>query len=227
LVPKIVPRSSVIHNGIEGNSFVPTGMPTHSPRLLCLGRLHYQKGIDVALRAFTKVVPHFSNARLVIAGDGNERLALQKQTEQLGLSRAVEFTGWIAPDRVPTMIGSATILLMPSRWEGLPNVALQAGMMARPVIGTRVGGLPEIVDHERTGFLVEPDNAEALAEKIMLLLKDPEVAVQMGRAARAKVQSEFSWERYVDAYDSLYRAVVLSQSRNGRISDYTLEDPRT
>jgi glycogen synthase len=209
LVPKIVPRSSVIHNGIEGNSFVPTAMPTHSPRLLCLGRLHYQKGIDVALRAFTNVVQHFSNARLIIAGDGHERPALQKQTEQLGLSRAVEFTGWIAPDRVPTMIGSATMLVMPSRWEGLPNTALQAAMMGRPIVGAGVGGLAEIVDHQQTGLLVEPEDADALAEAIVSLLKNPQRLFQLGQAARAKVEKEFGWDRYVEAYDALYRKLMM------------------
>jgi glycogen(starch) synthase len=213
LVPDTVRRSSVIHNGLDGGDFRPSPLPIISPRLLCLGRLVHQKGIDIALKALKNVVQHFPQARLVVVGDGTERVALQQQAEQLGIARSVEFVGWIAPEQVPTIIGSATMLVMPSRWEGLPNVALQAGMMARPVVGTGVGGLPEIVEHERTGFLVEPENAEALAEAIILLLKNPELAVQMGRAARARIQTEFSWERYVDAYDSLYRTV-------GVVEDY-------
>jgi len=212
LVPDIVPRSSVIHNGLDGDGFTPTPLPIDSPRLLCLGRLVHQKGIDVALSAFTTVVRHFPDVRLVVVGDGIERITLQQQAEQLGIARAVEFVGWIAPERVPAIIGTATMLVMPSRWEGLPNVALQAGMMARPIVGTSVGGLPEIIEHERTGFLVEPENAEALAEATMFLLKHPDVAVQMGRAARARVQTEFSWDRYIAAYDSLYRAMGIEEN---------------
>jgi len=209
LLPEVKSRSSVIHNGIDGTAFVPTPLPTDHPRLLCLGRLHYQKGVDIALRAFKKVVQHFSNARLVIAGDGHERRALEQQAEQLGLSRAVEFTGWVPPKRVPAIIGSVTMLLMPSRWEGLPNVALQAAMMARPIVGARVGGLAEIVDHQQTGLLVEPEDADALAEAIVPLLKSPQRLFQLGQAARTKGQKEFGWNQYVDAYDALYRKLTM------------------
>jgi len=100
------------------------------------------------------------------------------------------------------------MLLMPSRWEGLPNVALQAGMMARPVVGSRVGGLPEIIEHQRTGLLVQPEDADALATAVMFLLNNPETAMRAGRAACARIQKEFGWERYVDAYDALYRKLA-------------------
>ena len=205
VLPDIITRSSVIHNGIDGEVFVPKPLPTDCPRLLCLGRLHYQKGIDIALRAFATVLRHVPHARLIVAGDGHERTALQRQTEQLGLTKAVEFVGWIAPEQVPAIIGSANMLVIPSRWEGLPNTALQAAMMERPLIGTKVGGLPEIVEHERTGLLVEPENDKALAEAVIWLLKNPGAAMQMGRAGRARVEKKFSWKSYVDAYDALYR----------------------
>ncbi len=205
LLPEMKSRSSVIHNGIDERAFVPGPLPTDRPRLLCLGRLHYQKGIDIALRAFAALLRHVPEARLIVAGDGPERGALQQQSEQLGLAQAVDFSGWVAPDQVPEVIGSATMLIMPSRWEGLPNTALQAAMMGRPVVGARVGGLPEIVDHQQTGLLVEPEDADALAKAIVSLLKSPQRLIQLGQAARAKVQKEFGWGHYVEAYDALYR----------------------
>src|SRR5262245_56676289 len=107
LSPDIVPRSSVIHDGLESQGFTLTPLPTNSPRLLCLGRLVHQKGIDIAMRAFTTVVQRFSHARLVVVGDGIERAVLQQQAEQLGVARAVEFVGWIAPERVPAIIGTS------------------------------------------------------------------------------------------------------------------------
>jgi len=208
LLPEVKPRSSVIHNGIDGTAFVPKALPTDCPRLLCLGRLHYQKGVDIAVRAFAAVLRHVPETRLIVAGDGRERIALQQQSEQLGLAQAVDFSGWIAPEQVPAVIGSATMLIMPSRWEGLPNTALQAAMMGRPVIGARVGGLPEIVSHQQTGLLVEPEDADALAEAIVSLLKSPQRLFQLGQAAREKVQKEFGWDHYVEAYDALYRKLI-------------------
>ena len=213
LRPEIIQRSSVIHNGIDGRAFVPKPFPTDFPRLLCLGRLHYQKGVDIALKAFATVLRHVPESRLIVAGDGRERTALQQQTAQSGLTQSVDFSGWIAPDQVPAIIGSATMLVMPSRWEGLPNAALQAAMMGRPVVGAWVGGLPEIVEHQQTGLLVEPEDADALAEAIVSLLKSPQRLFQLGQAARAKVQKEFDWDHYVEAYDALYRKLSRAKAQ--------------
>jgi len=97
---------------------------------------------------------------------------------------------------------------MPSRAESLPMVALQAAQMARPIVGTRVGGLPEVVIDQETGFLVDKENPEALANAIAFLLDHPKRATRMGQAARDRVQRDFSWERHVDAYDQLYKKLI-------------------
>jgi len=205
LVPELISRSTVIHSGLQHQAFVPPPLPTDVPRLLCLGRLVRQKGFDIALEALSAVIRSFSQTRLVIAGDGPERAALEQQAVQMGLVRAVDFLGWVPPDQVPAVLASATVVVMPSRWEGLPNVALQAGLMARPVVGSWAGGLPEIIEHGETGLLMAPEDSGALVDAITSLLGNPETAVRMGQAARARVLKEFGWQRYVDAYDSLYR----------------------
>jgi len=92
-------------------------------------------------------------------------------------------------------------------------VALQAALMARPVVGTRVGGLPEVVAHEQTGLLVESDNSAQLRDATTFLLARPDIATRMGQAARRRMQTEFSWERHVHAYDSLYRKMIVAGSR--------------
>ena len=211
LAPEIIPRSSVIHNGIETEGYSPTPLPDGPPRLLCLGRLVPQKGIDLVLTAFVSVLRRWPGARLIVAGDGAERPALEHQANELGLTHAVDFLGWVSPDKVLGLISTATVVVMPSRWEGLPNVALQAALMARPVVGTRVGGIPEIVAHQETGLLVEPEDSPALAEAIALLLGGREIATRMGQAARVRVQREFGWEGYVDAYDALYRKLIRTR----------------
>jgi len=212
LVPEITPRSSVIHNGLDIPSVLPTPLPFETPRLLCLGRLAVQKGFDVALTALASIIDRFPRVRLIMAGDGPERAKLEQQIADLGLTDKVELVGWVAPDEVPTLINTATVVLMPSRWEGLPSVALQTAMMARPIVATQVGGLPEVVVHQETGLLVNPDDSAGLAEAIAFLLEHPQAAAQMGEAARSRVKEVFSWERCVDQYDALYRQLIMQKS---------------
>jgi glycogen(starch) synthase len=210
LVPEIIPFSSVIHNGLEEPHRVPESLPMQNPVLLCLGRLVRQKGFDIALKAFATITRRFPNIRMIIAGDGPDRTPLERQAAELGLRQFIDFIGWVGPDQVPGLINTATLVLMPSRWEGLPSVALQASMMARPVVATTVGGLPEVVIHRQTGVTVRPEDQAALAEAIVFLLEHPEEAVRMGQMGRRRVQDVFNWQHCVDAYDMLYRKLGKS-----------------
>jgi len=205
--PRIVHRSSVIYNGLPMPPVAPLALPMDPPRLLCLGRLVPEKGIDLAVAALGRLVHRFPRLELVIAGDGPERPTLEEQAITLGLRHLVDFRGWVAPDEVPHLMNTATLVVVPSRWEGLPGVAIQAGQMARPVVGARIWGLPEIVAHGETGLLTEPDDSDGLAEAITALLDHPEQATRMGQCARRRVENLFGWDRYVDAYDALYRSL--------------------
>ena len=91
--------------------------------------------------------------------------------------------------------------------------------MARPVVATRVGGLPEVIVHEETGLLVNQESSPALADAITLLLDHTDVAVQMGQAARRRVEEVFSWERCVDAYDSVYQKLAATKHEAIAIRD--------
>ena len=211
LAPEITPRSSVIHNALERPSVLPEPLPFNPPRLLCLGRLERVKGFDVALRAFATIAARVSGVRLVITGDGTERPSLERQAAQLGLTDFVEFTGWVAPGTVSALINTATMVVMPSRSESFPLVGLQAALMARPTVAARVGGLPELVVHQETGLLVPAEDSAALAEAMLFLLHHPETATRMGRSALGRVTREFGWKRHVDAYDALYRELLLDR----------------
>jgi glycogen(starch) synthase len=208
LVPEIIPVSSFIHNAIEKPPFDPQPLPADPPRLLCLGRLVPEKGFDLALQAFAAVLKEVPDAVLRIAGDGPEREKLWNQGSELGLPKSVEFLGSVPPDEALHLIDQSTIVVVPSRIEGFGLVALEAAVMARPVVAARVGGLPEIVIHEETGLLVDEGDDAALAEAIVFLLNNPQTAGRMGQAARGRAEIEFSWQRYVDSYDNLYRLIV-------------------
>lgn len=224
VAPEIVSRSCVIYNAVEDSTVPDAGLSFQTPRILCLGRLSQEKGFDLALTAFASIVARFPDARLVIAGDGREWSALQQQVVALDLGKLVEFMGWVAPAEVPALINTATIVLMPSRVESFPLVALEAGIMGRPVIATRIGGLPELVLHGETGMLVEQEDVRALGEAIAFLLEHPRAAAQMGRSARARVQKEFIRATQADAYDALYRKLVVDWERRNATSPRRLPE---
>jgi glycogen synthase len=207
LASEIVPRSSVIYNAVAETFVLPAPLPTPQ-RLLCIGRLSKEKGFDLALTAFACIVRRVPDLRLVMAGDGPERRRLENQAVEMGLKDTIQFLGWVAPENVPELINTATLVVMPSRAESLPMVALQAAQRARPVVGTRVGGLPEVVIDQETGFLVDKENPEALANAIAFLLDHPKRATRMGQAARDRVQRKFNWQQHVDSYDKLYRKLA-------------------
>ncbi len=207
VAPEITPRASVIRNAVDVPAVAPGPLPLEPPRLLCLGRLVPAKGHDVALTAFATLSRRFPALRLIVAGDGAARPALERQARALGIADAVDFLGWVAPAEVPALLNAATVVVLPSRREGLPLAAVQAALMARPLVATRVGGLPEVVIDGETGLLVAPDDAPGLAAAVARLLERPADAERLGWAARARARDVLGWKRCVDAYEAVYRAV--------------------
>jgi glycogen(starch) synthase len=196
---------------------IPTPLPQDPVRLLCLGRVVADKGFDLALSALSLLAERYPQIRLTIAGDGPARSDLEHQAAKLGLAHAVEFPGWVDPSRVPELINESTVVVIPSRWfqEGLPVVSMEAAQMARPIVATRVGGLPEAVVDQVTGLLVEREDHETLAEAIAYLVEHPEVSERMGQAGRQRARDLFSLERYVDEFEALYQRLGREQGPSG------------
>lgn len=206
LVSGFVPPSSHIYNGLEVPPVTPEPLPLEYPRLLCLGRLVPNKGFDLVLSALPEIIQQFPQVCLVIAGEGQARTALEKKTTALGLNKIVDFIGWVDHENVPALINSSTIVVVPSREvEALPFVALEAGIMGRPVVASEDGGLAEIILHKETGLLVTKEDSAGLGQAISFLLEHSGQAVQMGQAARKRVIELFSLDRCINAYDALYR----------------------
>jgi len=204
-VPEIEPRSSVIYNSIVPPAADPPPLSLEPPILMCVGRLTDQKGFDLAIAAFARIADSYPSARMIVAGDGDERGALEELASSLGVSDRVEFLGLVAPGRVLPLLATASLVLMPSRWEGLGVVGVQAAMMGRPIVGTDVGGLGEVNLHDRTGLVVEPESPESIADSIATLLDDQARAASLGTAGRDHALANFALDGTVDAYDRLYR----------------------
>lgn len=211
-LPTITANSSVVYYGLDNPELELKVPDFDSPTLLCLGRLVPQKGFDIALEAFSRLQEKFPNARLVIAGDGSERIALTNQAKNLGIESSVDFKGLVEPAQVYSLLNEATLVLLPSRFEGLPLVALQAAQMARPIIATNVDGLPKLVNDQQTGMLIEKDNVTALSNAITHCLRHPDHSVAMGQAAKRRFEEIFSLESCTNNYDALYRQVSQQKS---------------
>ena len=204
-VPDMEHRSSVVYYGMEPPALMPAPRPLDEPVVLGFGRLVPEKGFDLAIRAFATIRDRVPRARLVLAGEGPARPELERLAEERGLAGAVEFAGALSPEQIPRLLNAASVVVVPSRWdEPFGLVALEAALMARPVVAARAGGLVEVVEHGVTGLLVEKEDSAALAEAVVTLLADPAAADRMGAAARAGAVERFGWDRCVDEYEGLY-----------------------
>ena len=195
-------RLAVIRNGVDLARFAPAP-PAQPPagvllRLALVGRLEPRKGADLALRAIAQV----PEAQLAIAGDGPARPALERLARQLGIADRVRFHGRL--DDVRPVIAGAHAVVCSSRREGLGLALLEAMAMARPVIALPVGGVFEIVAHDRTGLFATGRTADDLAALIARAVRAPARLVELGRAARTWVEHHASSEAMRAAYDRLY-----------------------
>jgi glycosyltransferase involved in cell wall biosynthesis len=171
---------------------------------LAVGRLERAKGFDLLLEALSLVCTQNENMVVLIAGDGSQRAMLDAQVSGLGLDGGiVRFLG--VRNDVPDLMAAADALVLPSRWEGLPMVLLEAASACLPVVATNVGGNSEVVVDQVTGLLVPPDDEEALSGGIVRMTGlSSEERHEMGMRARRLVQERYSLNAVVDTWLDLY-----------------------
>ncbi len=211
-IPGITGRSSVIYGCAEENNLEPAPLSFNPACVIGIGRLTHEKGFDILLDALSFIVDRYPKLSIKIIGDGPERASLEQQSSKLKLIDKVEWMGMIPNDKIPKYINAACLVVVPSRYqEPFGIVAVEAALLARPVVATNVSGLAEIVVNNETGYLVEMGNPRAFADAIMAILAQPEKSELMGLAGRLRVKREFSLEKYVDSYDGLYQQMVINQ----------------
>lgn len=163
------------------------------PVILFLGRLREKKGIYDLIAAMPHVLAQFPRATFVCAGDGEED-EVRAAARELGVDHALRLPGWIDEDAKSHWLGRATMLVLPSHFEALPVSLLEAMAHGVPVVATRVGGIPDLVDDERCGLLVAPRDPAALANAIRRLLADAALSARLAHAARREVEERYAVE---------------------------------
>ena len=203
-------KSRPVYNGIALDEF-DAGQVAYShprPYLFGIGRVVPQKGFDVLIDAYARLSARVANAPdLLIAGEGPERENLQKRVGDLGLTDRVHLIGFADRPTAVSLFRGCEMFILPSRHEPQGIVNLEAMACAKPVIASRVGGVPEIVLDGVTGLLVPGEDPAALAQALEGLLADPQKAKALGDAGRARVVAEFTWPRIADQYFEIYDAV--------------------
>ena len=164
-----------------------------------------EKGVDDLLLAARDVVAVEPRAHFLLAGDGAHRPNLEKAARDLGIESHVTFTGVVVDPLADGLYAASDVVCQMSRWEEVFGyVNAEAMATARPLIGTRVGGMPEIIDHGKTGFLVDRRDTTAMAARILDLLRDPDLRRQMGEAGRQVVVERFNHKTNIAQLIALY-----------------------
>ncbi len=196
----------VIPNGVDPQRFAPPKKRTWDPpRLLFVGRVVYQKGLDVLLEALAGLSTP-QHWHLTLVGDGPYRPTLEALAAGRGLRERVTFAGWQPPERIPTFYREANLFVFPSRDEGMPNAVLEAMASGLPIVATRIAGNEELVTPE-VGVLVPKDDPAALREALLRLLPDSASRQRLGAAARQRVRQHFTWEATARQYLALFHEV--------------------
>ena len=218
----IVPRDKVrlIHNGIDTTAYresddsvavrVKLGIPLDALVIGTVGRLVEIKAQDILLRAFARVAALVPNAFLLLVGDGDRRAALEQLSRELEVATRVRFVG-TQPSSAP-FLHAMTVFALTSRSEGMPQSLLEAAIAGRPAIASAVGGIPEVVAHERTGLLFPTGDEAALADGLIRLLTDQPFATRLGNAAREHVEGRYSVRRMALEYDAHFRELLANRS---------------
>lgn len=181
----------------------PITPPSESRHILYVGQLIRGKGVDLMLRALGRVRTDFS---ATLIGTGNAQKDLEKLCRTLGLQDRIRFLGWVANDEIGKFYEDSRMVVVPSRWpDPLPTVVLEAMRHARAVVAFDVGGIPEMVDRDKTGFLAKEQDIDGMADAIRKLLEDRALAGAMGRKGYERARDEFVTERYFSALEGHLR----------------------
>jgi glycosyltransferase involved in cell wall biosynthesis len=219
-----VEDATVVRNGVDADQFRPAGDDElrsdgdgdrdgdrngdpggdDPGYVLYVGRLDYPKGLPDLVDAAQRVLERHG-VEFVITGKGPQRESLERRVEEAGIEDRVRFTGYVPRERQIRLYQNATAFVLPSHYEGLPTVLLEAMACGTPAVATTVGGCPEVIEDGVDGLLVQPGDPPALSDAIATLVADPELRARMGTTARQTILERYTWDTIADLFEREYR----------------------
>ncbi|MFQ5779385.1 MAG: glycosyltransferase [Nitrospiria bacterium] len=213
VVAQGIPENRVIflRNGVD---LRPNGRreKASSPfRLIYVGSLIPGKGVRYLIEALSHIDQKEKEICLVVIGEGREKEQLQRRVDMYGLGGAVEFVGAQPPDQIPYWMSRSDCLVLPSLWEGTPNVVLEAMACGLPVVASDLPGIREVVNHGVHGLLAEPKDVAGLAQNLLKMIKNKELRLQMGRRGqKAIVEMGIGWDQVARQYREVYKRLCAA-----------------
>ena len=208
--PTIKYKSAVVGNGIYLEDFESAPNYRHPRRyILSIANFIYKKGQDILIHAFYILHQKHPDIDLLLAGDGSEKNKCIDLTKKLGISDSVKFLGKVERSKIPSLLAGCEVFVLPSRKEPFGIVILEAMESKKPIVATRVGGVPEIIEHMENGILVEPENPKELARAIEPLFNNLEMKQYLAEKGYETVLKKFSWSYIAEKYIQQYRLILI------------------
>lgn len=198
-------RPTILYNGVDTDLFQPASISSGNGVILSVGNLIPIKGHAHLLRAFATILSSFPGLRCKIIGDGPERTSLEKLAHHLGISERVHFLGHRSRKEVAEAMRLCALFVLPSRYEGLGCVYLEAMSTGKPVIACRGQGIDEVIVHQKNGWLVDPGDERQLADAISTLLCNADLQSQIGANARHTILEGYSLHHHAAGLAQVYR----------------------
>jgi glycosyltransferase involved in cell wall biosynthesis len=205
VVSKTRANVTVVYNAVDTKKFFPQMEPSSRLQILSVGNLIPTKGHALLLRGFAGVLRDVPTCSLEIIGDGPERKRLAHLAAELGISDKVHFHGRQSRDHVSEAMRQCAIFVLPSTYEGLGCVYLEAMASAKPAIGCRGQGIEEVIEHGKSGLLVSSENEHELTDAMLMLLRDKELRQTMGKSARAAILDRLTLHHQAQQLVEVYR----------------------
>lgn len=217
---KVMPSKAVtIHNGIATESlrcqksheeiYEKLNIPRNKTIISLIGRLVWVKGVNFLLQAAANLSKKYTDIHFLIVGDGPLKNTLEQQANNLGINDKCSFIGF--QEDIPAILKITDILVLSSHIEGLPMVILEAMASGIPVVASAVGGIPEVVEDGKTGFLVQPGNPYSLSEKLAELIIDKNLRERMGESGKLKVEKSFSESVMIQETEHVYLNMIKAK----------------
>lgn len=210
----------VIHNGVDVTKFQPArdkrrakeelGFKPDETTILSVGRLYARKGLFTLIESMPAVTRRFPRAKFIISGKGqsNEMKKLVVYAEKLGVRDTIVFTGYYPDKKLPMLYQAADVFAFSTFYENLPFAVLEVLSTGLPVVTTNVGGIPEMIEDGKNGFLVQPSNPQELSDRILYSLEHPGDATEMALCARKTIEDRFDWRLIVQKVLKVYEEAL-------------------
>ena len=194
-------------NGLDFSEVPSPLLEKISKRVICVGRLSWEKSHTLILDAWPSIKKEYPEAQLVFVGEGPERKSIEKQIKDMNLGSSVTLTGNLPHPQVLKELSKSEVFICPSLAEGLGNVFIEAQASGVTPIGTRVDGIPDVIQHEKNGLLIEPKSSEQIADAVIRLLGNKELNQKL-RAKGLETSRKFEWSGILKKIEEIYKDIL-------------------